>query len=476
MGLETKPSRFSPFDFFLFGSRLARETELLGTWFSEKRFLHDQGWGGFELEAWLVDSHGIPAPLNQPFLERLGDYPLVPELSLFNVELNTQERPLKGDALRQMHDSLANTWSFCDQTAREMEMGLMMIGILPTVTFADLTSRNMTPLSRYMALNEQVIRMHGDAPFELNIAGREHLRLEHPDILVEAATTSFQIHLQINQEDAVRIYNAALIASAPMVAIAANAPFLFGKSLWDETRIPVFEQAVPLGRDRALSGPLPRVGFGHSYVRESLMELFLENQQSFPPLLPIGSSDRPEHMHHVRMHNGTIWRWNRPLVGFDDRGQPHLRLEHRVTSAGPTVVDCIANAALFYGLVTALATLKTPPESLIPFFETQSGFYQAARYGLDAQLVWTQGNRVSLRELLYRDLLPLARKGLEHAGLDRADSDTFLGIIEGRLQTGQNGSTWQRAYVNHHGPDMSALTLAYLQRQRTMEPVHTWKL
>ncbi|HIJ85513.1 MAG TPA: glutamate--cysteine ligase [Magnetococcales bacterium] len=352
----------------------------------------------------------------------------------------------------------------------------MMIGILPTVTFDDLTSSNMTPVSRYMALNEQVIRMHGDDPFELNIAGREHLCLEHHDILMEAATTSFQIHLQVNQEDAVRMYNAALIASAPMVAIAANAPFLFGKSLWDETRIPVFEQAVPLGRDRALSGPLPRVSFGHGYVRESLMELFLENQQSFPPLLPIGSNDRPEQMHHVRMHNSTIWRWNRPLVGFDAMGRPHLRLEHRVTSAGPTVMDCMANAAMFYGLVYALSSLKTPPEKLIPFFEAQSGFYLAARHGLDAQILWIQGNRVSLRELLYRDLLSLARRGLEQAGLDMADIDIFLGIIEGRLRTGQNGAVWQRAYVNKHGPDMGALTLAYLQRQRTMEPVHGWTL
>ncbi|MBF0107809.1 MAG: glutamate--cysteine ligase [Magnetococcales bacterium] len=476
MNSETKASRFNPFDFFLFGSRLSRETDLLATWFAERRFLHDQGWGGFELEAWLVDAGGNPAPRNQAFLERLGDYPLVPELSLFNVEFNTEERPLRGDALRRMHDSLATTWTTCDRIAMEMEMGLMMIGILPTVSFEDLTFRNMTPISRYMALNEQVIRMHGDTPFEINISGREHLRLEHHDILVEAATTSFQIHLQVNQEEAVRMYNAALIASAPMVAIAANAPFLFGKSLWDETRIPVFEQSVPLGRDRALSGPLPRVDFGHNYVRDSLLELFLENQQSFPPLLPITANDRPEHMHHVRMHNSTIWRWNRPLVGFDSQGRPHLRLEHRVTSAGPTVMDCMANAALFYGLVHALSELETPPERVIPFFEAQTGFYLAARHGLEASILWLQGNRVSLRELLYRDLLPLARRGLDRAGLDAADRDEFLGIIEGRLRTGQNGAAWQRAFVERHGKDMGALTLAYLERQRAMTPVHGWTL
>lgn len=476
MPTQTAPSRFNPFDFFLFSSRLNRETEVLRGWFADNRFLQDHGWGGFELEAWLVDAKGYPIPLNQEFLERLGDSPLVPELSLFNVELNTEERLLRGDALRHMHDALAETWTFCDQKAAEMGMGMMMIGILPTVTHADLTSKNMTPLSRYMALNEQVIRMHGDSPFELNIQGREHLHLEHHDILVEAATTSLQIHLQINQDQAVRIYNAALIASAPMVAIAANAPFLFGKSLWEETRIPVFEQSVPLGRDRALSGPLPRVSFGHSYIRESLLELFLENQQSFPPLLPIGSNDRPEQMHHVRMHNSTIWRWNRPLVGFDPLGRPHLRLEHRVTSAGPTVADCIANAAMFYGLVYALANEKTPPESLMPFFETQTGFYLAARHGLEARIPWLEGSRVGLRELLYRDLLPMAKRGLEILGLDAVDIAFFLDIIAGRLKTGQNGAAWQRSFVAQHGPDMGALAVAYLERQRTMDPVHLWTL
>ncbi len=469
--------RFDPFDYFLFKSRLKRETDLLGRWLSEGRLTDSRSIGGFELEAWLLDRHGQPTPNNQTFLERLGSPLVVPELSAFNVEFNTEERALNGKALSHMEKALNTIWNQAVDNADKMDARLMMIGTLPSVTPDHLTEVNMTPLVRYRALNEQVISLQGGRPIQLDIQGRDHLYLEHSDILLEAATTSFQIHLQIDSREAARFINAAMIVSAILVGIGANAPYLFGHDLWAETRIPVFEQSIPLGRNSPGSGPFPRVTFGRKYIQEGFMELFEENRDAYPPILPISTNDRPERMHHLHLHNSTIWRWNRPLVGFNGNGEPHLRIENRVTPAGPTVRDTIANAAFFYGLVHHLARgEETPPESRLPFESAENNFYTAARIGMDAKLVWLDGERIALRSLVMDQLIPLAAAGLSGLGLDADESRTLLEVVADRAGNGQNGAAWQRAWVARHGADMSALTLAYLDRQTGGAPVHTWDL
>jgi len=475
MGQEISSSEFSAADFEAFKLRLGRETELLEAQLRDGGFAGDAKVAGFELEAWLVDRHWLPAPLNDVFLERVATDWVSPELSRFNVELNVDPQELRGSALSRLHDRLAETWNHCCAVAAGLDADLIMIGILPSLVESELTLSNMSRMKRYRALNEQVFRLRQGRPLQLDIHGREHLRTLHHDVMLEAATTSFQLHLQVAPEQAMRYYNASLIASAATVAVSANAPFLFGMDLWDETRIPLFEQAVEVGGIAgAGQGPLRRVSFGSGYARASLAECFRENLEHFPVLLPMLMDEPQAQFAHLRLHNGTIWRWNRPLVGFDDRGRPHLRIEHRVMAGGPTVLDMIANSAFYYGLVHYLAGLKAPPERTLDFSTSRDNFYEAARLGLEARIGWFDGARMGLRSLILDQLLSLARVGLQSLEIDAADIHAFLGIVEARVRSGQNGAAWQRRYAAAHGRDMEALTAAYAERQHSGRPVHEW--
>ena len=477
MGQEIGETRFTPQDFVDYAERLRVETALLGDWFREGVFSPRDRMGGFELEAWLVDSMARPAPVNEQFLKTLDNPMVVPELARFNVELNDHPQHLWGSALSRFEASLGATWAQCSRVAAELQARLLMIGILPTVREAELTQENMSGLKRYRALNEQVLRLREGRPLELDIHGREHLKAVHQSVMLESATTSFQLHLKVHPRLAVRAYNAAVIMSAPMVAISSNSPYLFGHDLWDETRIPLFEQSVAVGGFAGAShGSLQRVSFGSGYVRESILECFIENERHYPVLLPMNFYEGLEQMAHLRLHNGTIWRWNRPLIGFDYDGIPHLRIEHRVVSGGPTVVDVMANAAFFFGLMQVLMQAGDPPESLLPFPAARNNFYAAARYGLDARVTWLNGHEGPVRNLLQEELLPAARRGLEMLEIDQADIDKYLGIMEGRARTAMTGAAWQRAWVDRHGRDMVALTEAYYHRQTSGDPVHHWSL
>ena len=341
MGQEIEASRFTQADFDAFEERLREETRLLETWFREDAFASTHKVAGFELEACLVDAGMRPAAIVEPFLERLNDPLVVPELATFNAEINGTPQRLQGDALSRLAAELEATWAHCGEAAAGLDARLAMIGILPTLAPGHLDMAYMTPLKRYRALNEQILHLRRGRRLNLDVRGRDHLHLEQQDVMTESAATSFQIHLKVTPEEAARVYNWSKVLSAPMVAVAANSPFLFGHDLWDETRIPLFEQAVSVGG----SFFSERVTFGLHYVRDSVLECFQGNLIRFPPLLPQIMDEPPERLAHLRLHNGTIWRWNRPLIGFDDSGAPHLRIEHRVVPAGPTVSDSIANAA-----------------------------------------------------------------------------------------------------------------------------------
>lgn len=477
MGQEITKQHFQHQDFQTFRQRLERETATVWRWYRENRFSRHPSLGGFELEAWLVDAAGRPAPIGEAFLSHLDRHLVCSELARFNVELNASPQTLNGRALHRMQDELARNWRVCSTVAERLGAALVMVGILPSVRLEDFHFDNMAPLNRYHALNEQTLRLRQGKPLAIDIQGRaDHLQLLFDSVMLESATTSFQIHLQVAAAEAVRIYNTALILSAPMVAICANAPYLFGRDLWDETRIALFEQSVDA---RDLSLPtlgLQRVGFGSGYVSDSIIECFQENLDAYPPLLPMDLSGSPAPLPHLRLHNGTIWRWNRPLVGVDPDGTPHLRIEHRVVSAGPSIADMIANAALFFGMVRHYRKAETPPEARLPFAAARDNFYAAARFGLDAELLWLDGRRVTVAELLREELLPAARQGLEDLDMDPNDSDDYLGIVAARLAKRQTGAAWQRGWVARHGPDMDALTRAYLERQQSGAPVHEWGL
>jgi gamma-glutamyl:cysteine ligase YbdK (ATP-grasp superfamily) len=477
MGQEIAHSHFTDADFSRFSARLQSETALLHSWFRDDVFSSLDGIAGLELEAWLIDGAGRPAAINARLLEQLNDPLVVPELARFNIEINTCPVPLKSDALRRMLSGLEATYARCRRAAEQLDARLLTIGILPTLHEQDLTPGNMSDVKRYRALNEQVLRQREGRPLKLDIQGHEHLKIEHQTVMLESATTSFQIHLKVAPSRAAHYYNLAQILSAPMVALSANSPYLFGHDLWSETRIPLFEQAVAVGGFGAVAqGPIRRVSFGSGYVHTSLFECFQENLEHFPVLLPMCSDAAPKRLEHLRLHNGTIWRWNRPLIGFDNDGTPHLRIEHRVVPGGPTLIDSIANAACFFGLMQSLGTDTALSAPLLPFSTARDNFYAAARYGLDAQVHWGHEHKKPLQHLILDELLPLARRGLEQLTLDAADVDHFLGVIQARVETGQTGTAWQRAFVARYGLDWQGLTLAYREQQDSGAPVHTWRI
>lgn len=470
MGQEIEVAEFSQEDLKVFEQRLRDETHLLRNWFDEGRFSSTSSIAGFELEAWLVDEHCRPVPRIEDLIAEMGSALVVPELSKFNFELNCPPQPLEGKSLSHLENSLQDIWSRTQAAARVLGMDTMMIGILPTAQADQMTLDNMAPMNRFHALNEQILKARKGKPITLDIEGAQHLVSLHEDVMTEAAATSFQIHLQVKQEEGARFFNASKIASAPMVAACANSPYLFGHDLWEETRIPLFEQSVSV----AAWDYAERVTFGVSYLDESLLESFSANLTRYPVLLPRCFSQGPDLMNHVRLHNGTVWRWNRPLIGFDDQGNPHLRIEHRSVPSGPTVIDCIANAAFYYGLVHALARLPDPPEYDLHFNVARDNFYAAARHGLKAEVAWLGEKPADLRDLILDTCLPMAESGLLTLGLDPDDVETYLGIIRSRVDSRQTGAAWQRAYVDKNRCKIGALCGAYREHQNDGHPVHTW--
>jgi len=475
MGQEIEGSRFTQDDFQRFFDRLKQETELLNQYLGSGRFDNQHTVAGFELEAWITDKDCQPAPINAEFLKRMNNPLVCPELASFNVEFNFTPQKLEGQALSVIEKEMRQLWqSGCD-TANDLGGQLVMIGILPTAEDRHLTMDNISSMNRFHALNDQVLKLRQCRPLELNILGRDHLRLTHMDVMFESATTSFQIHLQVPVDLAVRAYNASVIASAMTVAVSANSPYLCGKDLWAETRIPLFEQAVEVGGyEHAAHGPLRRVSFGSGYAKQSIFECFKHNLDHFPILLPDDIHDPAEKFSHVRLHNGTLWRWNRPLIGVEDDGNYHIRIEHRVVPSGPSVRDAIANSAFYYGLATYLINSEIPPENQLPFNQARDNFYNAAKNGLDAHVVWLDGNKYSIKTLILDKLLEYAADGLQQSMVDSADIDLYLDIIRKRTDKGLNGAAWQRGFVDKFGKDMQSLTAAYIDRQNSGEPVNNW--
>ncbi|MBI5924759.1 MAG: glutamate--cysteine ligase [Aquabacterium sp.] len=475
MGQEISATRFNADDMARFAQCLETETSLAADTFKLGGFAQQGRVAGFELEAWLLDRNFYPVPCNQSFLARMADPQVVAELSRFNIELNGEPQALTGHALSKLEWELADTWSRCLKTAHEDEATAIAIGTLPTLRESDLNLSTMTPSKRYVALNQQVLKARQGRPLTLDIAAPargDHLRTTHADVMLEAATTSFQIHLQVPADQIVRHMNASMVLSAPLTALSANSPFLFGHRLWHETRIPLFEQSVDCGSDVQAHGQ--RVSFGDAYLGEDPTSYFTDNAAQFPVLLPICSDTPPEAFAHLRLHNGTVWRWNRLLIGFDDARQPHLRIEQRVMPAGPSVIDMIANAAFYYGVVHMLAANPTAPETSLPFATAKANFYRAAQDGLDAPLTWLDGRTRSATDILI-DLLPMAREGLQQQGIDGRDIDRYLDVLAVRLRTRRNGAAWQLAHHAQYG-DLFKLTADYLEHQRSGMPVHEWPI
>ena len=473
MGQEIGGREFSEEDFARFRSRLAQETGSLRETFAANRCSNAGPFIGSELEVWLIDHNFVPAPHNQSFLERLADPSVVAELSQFNIEINSPVERIEGRAFQRLHAHLSETMRRCAANAHDDVDTVVAIGTLPTLRQQDLSLEAVTPSHRYYVLNREAMRLRGGMPLNIDIDGA--VPGGHPflacfkDVSIEAAATSFQLHLQVPAEVVSHFYNASVILSAPLVAIAANSPFLFGQPLWNETRIPIFEQSL-----QQTHGP-QRVTLGTGYAGDDITELFEENLQNYPVLLPVEAGDPVRCYSCLRLQNGTIWRWVRPIVGFDPDGTPHVRIEQRVMPAGPSVLDMMANAALYFGAVHMLAGQCVDADAMLPFVLAHQNFYEAARHGLDAEIHWLDGRgKRPIRDIL-NELVPLAAEGLAAQGMDQDLIDHYLDVISVRLSSGRNGAQWQLAHFGRHA-DLHKLTAAYVENQRTGRPVHEWAL
>nr|CTQ94669.1 FIG01038974: hypothetical protein [Kibdelosporangium sp. MJ126-NF4] len=450
---------------------------------------------GLEIELNLVDDRLSPAMTNSVVLEKIDDPDFTLELGQHNLELNVRPRPLDGTGAIELEKDIRASLTRANSKAHDAGSDLVMIGILPTVREEHFDARWLSPKGRYRVLNERIFAARGEEML-LNMEGDpipgrqpERLRCYVESILPEAACTSAQLHLQVAPEDFAAHWNAAQCLAGPQVALGANSPFLLGKALWHETRIPLFEQATDTRSEELKNqGVRPRVWFGERWIT-SIFDLFEENVRYFPGLLPeIEDEDpmaelaegRAPTLRELRLHNGTVWRWNRPVYDVVD-GVPHLRVENRVLPAGPTVVDLIANAAFFYGAQRALVNEDRPLWTQMSFQAAEENLYSAARHGLGAQLYWPGIGWIPPDELVLRRLLPMAHEGLRDCGVSDTARERYLGIIEQRCVARRNGASWQRetvARMEQRGMSrdraLVGMLRAYIELMHTGEPVHTW--
>ena len=471
MGEEIKNTIFSKNDFRVFKSCLKQETKTLTDWYKNDVLSNEGLVGGFEIESWILDCAFNPAPINKEFLESFISPLASPELASFSLEFNNLPRDLIGNVFSDFHIELVNTWKQAQDVAKNLSIPskLLLIGTLPTFQLSSLSEGAMSDMNRYHALNKQIMARRKEKFLHLSIQGNELLELDSGNVMLEATTASFQIHTQVPAQEAHHYYNAALIVAAPLVAIAANSPYIFGKNLWNETRIPLFEQSIDTVSPLET---IKRVSFGGGFIKESILECFEENLKDFCVLLPIVDKDDGT-LSHLRLHNGTIWRWNRPLLGFNELGQPHIRIEHRSLPAGPTFIDMIANAAFYYGLQHYWAQMLKDGFPLPEFNLVRSNFYISAMHSFEHSINWF-GKQIEVTELLQNILLPQAEKGLRMMKISSSDIRKYLSIIAARIENRQTGASWQRKYVEIHKCDMVELTRVYHQFQESGEPVHTW--
>ena len=443
---------------------------------------------GVEQELCLIDRNYHPAPIITELLAEIGDDHFTTELAKFNLEFNLDPLALSGDCFANLEAMLHRYLGILDTALVKFDARAVLTGILPTIRPSDLRIENMTPVSRYRALFDQLQVLRG-SPFSYHIRGSEELNLDQDFPTFEFCNTSFQIHYQPRPRDFIDAYNFAKLITAPVLAVSVNSPLLMGKRLWQETRIALFQQAIDTrDRSRLLRQQVARVSFARKWVRESIMEMFRDDLARFKVLLITeGEEDATAALNSGKIPRlqalnaffGTIYRWNRCCYGISN-GKPHLRIENRVVPAGPTVVDQVANSAFWIGMMNGMPDEYRSLADKVDFDWAVNNFTRAARTGLDATFYWMGGKKVTATELILKELLPIAEAGLKKAAIQEADIKRYLDIIGDRVLSRQTGAAWLlRNYSElrgHHSAQKAAvgITAAMLERQQSGEPVHTW--
>jgi hypothetical protein len=489
MGEEVGVRVFSRDDRQRYRQKVRACLDVFARMLAEARFHPERRSFGLEIELNLTDDAGDPAMINARALEAIADPDFQTELGQFNVEINVAPKLLEHRVLTELEKQVRDSLNSAEDQARTVGAHMMIIGILPTVTEEHLDAESFSDSPRYELLNEQIFAARGE-DLEIAITGVERLLTYADTIAPEAACTSVQLHQQVDPENFAACWNAAQAIAGVQVAIGANSPFFFGRELWRETRIALFEQATDTRPEELKAqGVRPRVWFGERWIT-SIFDLFEENVRYFPALLPVCDKEDPvetleaggvPRLSELRLHNGTIYRWNRPIYDVV-REQPHLRVENRVLPAGPTVVDTMANAAFYYGLLRSLVADERPIWSQMSFSAAEENFHAGARDGIEARVYWPGLGEVPAAELVLRRLLPLAYEGLDRWGIAGADRDRLLNIIERRCVTLCNGASWQsaafhRLYEGRQLERLDALrqmTVEYREHMHANEPVDTW--
>lgn len=447
---------------------------------------------GAEQEMCLINKHYKPSYKAMDILKDFSPEWLTTELAQFNLEINLSPQLFEGDALGLMEAQIRERLEAVNEVALRHGARILLTGILPSLRKFDLNIDKLTPKERYLALMTALKKLRGGADYELKLAGIDELNISHDTPLLEACNTSFQVHLQVTPDNFVKMYNISQALAGPVLAMSANSPVLFGKRLWHETRIALFQQSIDNRKSQDhLRQRSPRVNFGMDWLKKSVMEIYKEDITRFRILL---GSDIPEdsmqailegktpHLHALRIHNGTVYRWNRPCYGISDNGKPHLRIENRVMAAGPTVLDEIANAAFWLGAMEGVADHVNDITELMSFDDVSDNFTKGARLGIDCEFNWMNDQKISARELTLKELLPLARAGLQKHRINPEHIDKYLGIIEERARRHMNGARWiLRTFTKFKketnvDESLTSLTAAILHNQRQSKPAHTWEI
>ena len=461
-----------------------------------KKMLNEDGWFekdpiriGAEQELCLVDRHSKASPRNMEVLDKLNDENFTTEFAKFNLEINLDPQEFRDDCLTRMENQLQEKIDKVRAVVEEMGGEILLTGILPTIRKADVDLKNLTPLQRYRALCKAINKLRG-GDFDLRIQGMDELLMKFDSPLLEACNTGFQVHLQVTPEEFVRKYNIAQAITAPVLAAAVGSPIFFGKRLWSETRIALFQQSVDT---RTVGDHLressPRVTFGNEWVNESILEIFQEDTARYRVMLSSEVTEdveklleegTPPALNALQVHNGTVYRWNRPCYGVSN-GKAHLRIENRVFPSGPTVTDEMANAAFWLGVLNKMEDYHPDITEVMDFDDARMNFIAASKMGLDTNFRWIDDRRVNAVDLITEELLPIAREGLEKASIQQGDIDSYLEIIEERVSSGQTGATW---IINNYASLMkensskeqtlAAITTAMIKNQKKGEPVHKW--
>lgn len=471
---------------------LLNDLRALERMLQENRFERGVSRIGAEQELFLVDRAYHPAPGALDLLNRLDDPHFTTELGLFNLEINADPQPLGGDGLTRMEAQLAGLVGKLRSEAEKIELTPVLAGILPTIGKGDLGLDNMVPNPRYLTLSRAMNNARGEA-FDFSIRGLDDLTVRHDSVMVEACNASFQVHLQLADPDRfAQSYNLAQLLLAPVLASSTNASVLFGRRLWAETRIALFEQACDIRTPGMhLRESAGRVSFGQQWLRGNIHSLFRENIARFRALVGAELTDDPfadldagraPELKALRLHNGTVYRWNRGCYGISENGQAHLRIELRVLPSGPTIADEVASGALWLGLMSELGATIEDVTRHIDFDHARANLYAAARSGLGARLMWLDGEEVLAQTLLLDHLLPLAESGLRRVGVDDGAIGRYLGILDKRVRTLHTGSRWMLdslASMKNRGNQnarLTALTAAMIARQKTDAVVADWPL